>query len=338
MTETKNLFANVAAKTALLFLFTCLISCTLKPTVQNTAAEASIHLADPTVFYHGGLYYLYGTVEGKTAEGFEVYTSPDMRTWEGPKGARGGLALKQGDSYGTKGFWAPQVFFADGRFYMAYTANEQIAIAESDSPLGPFTHKALVPLAAPVKQIDPFVFRDEDGKLYLYHVRLQEGNRIFVAEMHPDFSGIKEETLQECIAAEEPWENTANAAWPVAEGPTVLKADGLYYLIYSANDFRNPDYAVGYATSQSPTGPWLKHPKSPFLSKANTGRNGSGHGDIIKDHNGNMLYVFHTHETDSTVAPRKTAFVKLSISKSQHTNVQEIKIDSSSFFYPALQH
>ena len=47
---------------------------------------------------------------------------------------------------------------------MAYVANENIAIAESKSPLGPFTQKIKQPLAAPVKQIDPFVFIDSDGK------------------------------------------------------------------------------------------------------------------------------------------------------------------------------
>ncbi|WP_149273550.1 hypothetical protein [Pareuzebyella sediminis] len=39
--------------------------------------------------------------------------------------------------------------------------------------------------------------------------------------------------------------------WPVTEGPTVLKHKGLYYLIYSANDFRNPDYPFGFVTRQA---------------------------------------------------------------------------------------
>ncbi|MEJ7676977.1 MAG: family 43 glycosylhydrolase [Segetibacter sp.] len=84
---------------------------------------------------------------------------------------------------------------------MAYVANENIAIAESRSPLGPFTQKIKQPLKAPVKQIDPFVFIDGDGKKYLYHVRLSNGNKLFVAEMSDDFSAIKPQTLQECITA-----------------------------------------------------------------------------------------------------------------------------------------
>ena len=106
---------------------------------------------------------------------------------------------------------------------MAYVANEQIAIAESNSPAGPFTQTKKDSLATTVKQIDPFVFIDDDGKKYLYHVRLVNGNRIFVAELNDDFSAIQPATLRECIAATENWENTAQAKWPVAEGPYCYK-------------------------------------------------------------------------------------------------------------------
>src|SRR5690606_18123591 len=145
--------------------------------------DGGIHLADPTIFYHNSIYYLYGTVEGNADQGFLVYSSEDRINWEGPVGAKEGFALKKEDVFGDKGFWAPQVFSHNQKFYMAYTANENIAIAESPSPLGPFTQVVKKPLDAPVKQIDPFVYRDKDGKVYLYHVRLTEGNRIYVAEM-----------------------------------------------------------------------------------------------------------------------------------------------------------
>src|SRR5690554_3885923 len=194
---------------------------------QEDPIEKSIHLADPTIFYHNSIYYLYGTVEGNADQGFLVYSSEDRINWEGPVGAKEGFALKKEDVFGDKGFWAPQVFSHNQKFYMAYTANENIAIAESPSPLGPFTQMVKKPLDAPVKQIDPFAYRDKDGKVYLYHVRLKEGNRIYVAEMTEDLASIREETLVECVNASDRWENTANAPWPVAEGPTVVEKDGL---------------------------------------------------------------------------------------------------------------
>lgn len=298
-----------------LLMFSVGIGFSQKSSILDSSA---IYLADPTIFHHDGTYYLYGTTgdpKFKDKSGFLVYTSKDLKTWQGPKGATDGLALKKGDTFGDKGFWAPQVFEHGDKFYMAYTANEHVAMATADSPLGPFTNPLKEDLKASVKQIDPFVFFDDDGKKYLYHVRLTEGNRIFVAELEDDLMAIKRETLKECLSGELQWENTQNADWPVTEGPTVLQHKGLYYLIYSANDFRNPDYAVGFATSKSPLGPWKKSDKSPIIHGDMLGINGPGHGDVLIDKNGEIQYVMHTHLNDSVVHPRRTAIVKMYFAK-----------------------
>lgn len=300
--------------------------------VNNEDSSLNIHLADPTIFYFHDTYYLYGTVEGNANEGFLVYTSPDLKTWKLSK-KNNGYALHKGDVYGTANFWAPQVFYYHNRFYIAYVANENIAIAQSESPLGPFTQKIKEPLPASVKQIDPFVFIDNNGKKYVYHVRLSGGNKLFVAQLSDDFSAIKPNTLQQCITATDTWENTANTAWPVTEGPSVVKHKNLYYLFYTANDFRNPDYAVGYATSNHPNGPWKKYSGNPILSKNNIGKNGTGHGDFIRDKGGNLFYVFHTHNSDSIVAPRTTAIVKVRFVKDIKSGIDKLIIDNKSFYY-----
>lgn len=268
-----------------------------------------IHLADPTVFCDNGTYYLYGT-SPVSDNGFWVYTSTDLQHWSGPAGAVDGYALR-GNTYGTQGFWAPQVFKKDGRYAMAYTANEQIAIAWADSPLGPFVQDEPAMIPAKTKEIDPFVFHDDDGKTYMYHVRLIGGNRIYVAEMNDDLRSMKEETTRECIAVNDKgWENTAEGKWGVSEGPTVVKLDGTYYMFYSCNDFRSIDYAMGYATAKSPLGPWKKH-KKPIVSRHLTGENGTGHGDLFRDGDGRWMYVLHTHNSNSKVSPRRTAMVEL---------------------------
>lgn len=254
----------------------------IKFTAQDLDRD-QIYLADPTIFEDDGTYYLYGNKGDPKIQGeaFLVYSSKDLKHWEGPVGATDGFALKKGDAYGNHGFWAPQIFKHKLKYYIAYTANENIAIATGDSPLGPFTNN-MKALDATVRQIDPFIFFDE-GKAYLYHVRLQNGNRIFVAEMNEDLNSIRPETLKECINAKENWEDTEKVEWPVAEGPTVFKHNRIYYLLYSANDFRNPDYAVGYATSKEPLGPWKKFKDNPIISQSNTNHAGTGHGDIFYD-------------------------------------------------------
>lgn len=288
----------------------------------------TILLADPTIFHNKGMYYLYGTTTGNVnGEGFQVYTSPDLKAWNGPVGAQNGLALKKGDSFGDKGFWAPQVLAYKDKFYMIYTANENIATAVSDSPSGPFKSETKEPIIKTGNQIDPFVFIDDNGKKYLYHVRLTNGNRIFVAEINDDLQSIKQETLTECISGTLPWENTENTNWPVTEGPTVVKHNGLYYLIYTANDFRSIDYAVGYATSKSPMGPWEKSKNSPIISRKNTNQNGIGHGDIFWDKDQKMHYVLHTHFSSSEVSPRKAAIIDVEF------NGNELKAVNNTFHF-----
>ena len=269
-------------------------------------------LADPTIFFWEGKYYAFGTGGRGSNNGIPVYESTGLANWE-PILSNDGYALRKGDAFGTKGFWAPQVFHLNGVFYMAYTANEQIAIATSKQPGGPYTQQNAIALPAAGKQIDPFVFIDDDGKKYLYHVRLFKGNRIYGAELKNDLSGIVDSTAVECISASEHWENTGDSSWPVTEGPTVIKKAGKYYMFYSANDIRNPDYAVGMASSDHPLGPWKKVKGNPVLSRKQTGQNGTGHGDLLKSKDGVWYYVFHTHQSSKNVAPRKTMMIPVKI-------------------------
>jgi beta-xylosidase len=295
---------------------------------DTSGSEHALKIADPTIHYYKGTYYLFGTNEGNASNGFTGYQSKDLQQWQ-PF-----TALSKGASFGTEGFWAPQVFQYHKKFYMAYTANENIAIAVSDKPTGPFKQDSLQQLAAPVKQIDPFVFIDEDGKVYLYHVRLERGNRIFVAAMKDDLSGIKDSTLTPCISgvvSGQDWENTTNSAWMVTEGPTVVKQNGKYYMFYSANDFRNPDYAVGYAVADSPYGPWIKYAGNPIISRQQLGIPGTGHGDLFTDKKGQLWYVFHTHQSTSKPTPRKTAMVKISFVPG--IGPDRVQVDPGSFRY-----
>jgi xylan 1,4-beta-xylosidase len=298
----------------------------LSPQAFSQVTGDTLELADPTIFPHDNKFYLYGTGGKNNAGGFLVYVSDDLKSWK-LSDKNDGYALRKGDAFGRSGFWAPQIFTYKNKFIMAYTANEQIAIAESDSPLGPFTQVKKDSLPSTLKQIDPFIFIDDDGKKYLYHVRLTNGNRIFVAEMHDDLSGIKPETLKECISATDPWENTRNAPWPVSEGPTVIRHQNIYYLFYSTNDFRNPDYAVGYATSDGPLGPWKKYEGNPILVRQMFGINGTGHGDLFRKGK-EWYYVFHTHHSNARVAPRKTALVKVSFVKDKPN---QWKVDGKSW-------
>ncbi len=198
---------NTFSINVMLFLLTGSLSECYAQSSGIVSQKDTIELADPTIFYDKGEYYLYGT---GSASGFPVYTSKNLTDWKIPGKTKDGLALTKGNSYGTGGFWAPQIFKYKKMYYMAYTADENIAIAKSKSPLGPFKQTVITKVSGKHKQIDPYVFIDDDGSKYLYHVELNNGNRIYVSKLKDDLSDVIPGTEIECISGELGWENTAN--------------------------------------------------------------------------------------------------------------------------------
>lgn len=302
------------------------------PYISSLAEE--VYLADPALYKHDGVYYLYGT-EPPPQIGFRIYASKELKTWYVPETAYDdGYVLKAGErAFGTEGFWAPQVLDYQGKVTLLYTANRQIAVAFSDHPTGPFIQKEIRALNEDHQEIDPFLFQDDDGTLYLYHVRKHEGNHIYVAEMESDLSRIKEGTLNHCISVQNgTWENTPDySTEEIAEGPTLIKRKGTYYLIYSANHFMSVEYGVGYATASNPTGPWTRHSGNPILRNEFLGINGTGHGDIFMDGD-DMYYVFHSHASNDSVRPRHTMLVEMGFRESD-SGIDTIFVDYGTASY-----
>jgi beta-xylosidase len=265
--------------------------------------------ADPYVLEHDGKYYLYGTGGGK---GIRVYVSDDLANWSAAAGASDGFALDSLDVWGSYGFWAPEVYRIDDKFRIYFTVQERIATAESDSPLGPFVQKEeeFEPFHLDVPEIDTHLFIDDDGKKYLYFVRFTGGNEIWVAELNDDLRSINEQTLTRCFGASQAWENSQREPYAharVNEGPFILKHKGTYYLTYSANHTASPDYGVGYATSNSPMGPWVKYEGNPILTGNGVNINGPGHHSFTHSPSGQLYIVYHTHFDMTRMGRRKLA-------------------------------
>jgi beta-xylosidase len=279
-----------------------------EPIYDNVAGVVA-DCADPYVLRHEGKYYLYGTGGGR---GIRAYVSDDLANWSRAAGASGGFALDSVDVWGSHGFWAPEVYRIDGKFRMYFTVQERIAVAESDSPLGPFVQREenFAPFHLDTPEIDTHVFTDDDGRRYLYFVRFTGGNEIWVAELGDDLRSIKEETLTYCFGASQGWEDSSREPYPharVNEGPFILKHKGLYYLTYSANHTANPDYGVGYAASTSPMGPWTKYEGNPILTGNGVNINGPGHHSFTHSPSGQLYIIYHTHFDMTRMGPRKLA-------------------------------
>lgn len=262
--------------------------------------------ADPFLLKHGDKYYMYFTGFHTNAEsmfdttdgnedGFLVYESENLKDW-----SCRGQCLSRKDVMGDKWFWAPEVLFRNGRFYMVYTSEEHCGIATADSPLGPFVQTEKRWLSER-KMIDGHFFTDDDGQTYLYYVRIDGGNRIYVAKLSDDLMTLDEKNERLLIEAREPWE-TRDCL--VAEGPFVLKHKGIYYLSYSANHTRCQDYAVGYATSDSPLGPFKKYKGNPILSSGGDAVGVGHHSFAPSPREGMLLCAYHRHASKTQFIPR----------------------------------
>src|SRR6185369_52570 len=75
-------------------------------------------------------------------------------------------------------FWAPEVAFHEGKFYLYFSyategLKHSLRVAISHKPTGPYEDVgALLPEDDPCTfAIDPHPFRDEDGQWYLFYAR-----------------------------------------------------------------------------------------------------------------------------------------------------------------------
>lgn len=247
--------------------------------------------ADPHVIRVDGTYYLYATTHGR---GYDVLTSRDLVHWE-----HKGRAFDDP----RHGAWAPDVFHnarGDGKFYLYYTDNaatptpgpfgKQIGVAVADSPLGPFIDQRVLVDGA----IDAHLFQDEDGKYYLYYASIADGFKIVVQPMADPLTPAGEPTV--LLQPTEPWET---AAGHVTEGPFVLKRDGTYYLMYSGSGADSPQYAIGYATAKSPTGPFTKFKGNPIAAQRD-GLYGPGHHAVTTGPDGKLWLVYHQKHNAGT--------------------------------------
>jgi GH43 family beta-xylosidase len=226
---------------------------------------------DPFVLKVRGHYYAYAT-EGETypSQGslvFPVLTSTDMDSWR-----EIGKALPAlGTPY--QRYWAPEVIVYNGQFLLYYSVHTEefvggIRVAVSDRPEGPFIdsgHTLTASLAS--WAIDPHVFRDQDRQWYLYMtIEYLDSSQGFVgsgnavARMRDPFT--LEETITRVTPPSQKWQlfeahrrTKGGIDWYTVEGPTVVRHRRRYYEMFSGGCFYRDNYAVSYATSDTPMGP-----------------------------------------------------------------------------------
>ena len=262
-------------------------------------------LADPFVFKDSDeTYYMY-----VTGNGYPCFSSPDLVNWK----FEGRVFPKDSRKWAVKSFWAPEVIQYNNKYYLHYTAARQdnikrVGVAVSDSPKGPFMDVDDKPFLDFGERgaIDSHVLTDDDGRAYMYYTYALDSapelngskrSEIWVVEVTPDLTKILSEPKMLFYPTQE-WEFKPNRKMYWNEGPYVVKHNDTYYLMYSANCFCNESYALGYATSKSPLGPFIKYSGNPILTSFSLPGeiSGTGHHAMTKSPDGKeWIVVYHSH-------------------------------------------
>ena len=213
------------------------------------------YTADPSPLVVGDTLYLYTSHDAspedipdpneKNSAGFFMYdwllwSTTDMVNWT----EHGAVASLKDFPWRNRdnGAWAIQTVERNGKYYLyAPLHGHGIGVLVSDSPYGPFRD----PLGEPLiwqkehwDDIDPTVFVDDNGQAYIYW-----GNpNTYYALLNDDMISLKSGITKLDYRIDH-----------YQEGPWFYKRKGKYYLAFASTCC--PE-GLGYAMSDSPTGPW----------------------------------------------------------------------------------
>ena len=249
---------------------------------------SDIYTADPSAHVFNGRIYIYpshdtatGTPEDDLGSHFNMmdYHILSMDS-VGGKVTDHGVALHIKDiPWAGRQLWAPDAAFANNQYYLFFPVKDKqdvfrIGVATSKKPEGPFVAEKQ-PITGSYS-IDPAVFKDDDGKFYMYFGgiwggqlqrwnnnkydsagKLQEASgQAFlprVARLNGDMKSFSEPVKEIRIVDKEgkPFTEKDNdkrffeAAW-------MHKYKGKYYFSYSTGD----THFICYATGDNPYGPF----------------------------------------------------------------------------------
>lgn len=207
---------------------------------------------------------------------FNAFSSNDLVNWTKHSHV---LDVKN-VSWAAYAVWAPSSFYHQGKYYLFFSANDiktseqqgGLGLAVSDRPEGPYVDAIGKPLIKHIvggaQPIDPFVFRDDDGKIYLFYggwgqcnvVRLSDDLKSLVP--HEDGTFYKKITPENYV-----------------EGSFLIKRKGKYYFMWSEGDWTGPEYSVAYGMSDHPIGPFARIGK--ILAQDNRVARGAGHHSVV---------------------------------------------------------
>ena len=253
---------------------------------------------DPSVVRVGDRYYL-ATSSFAYFPGIPIYESRDLVHWtpighviDRPSQLNfDGLKL-------SRGVFAPNIAYHDGTFYVANTAVDSGGnfIATAKNPAGPWSDPIWLPS---IGGIDPSLFFDDDGKVYLLNNDAPEGK--------PLYEGHRAIWMQELDLAKYrpvgPRRVVINGGVDLSkkpiwiEGPRLYKREGWYYLV-CAEGGTGPQHSQVVLRSHSVWGPFVPYADNPILTQRDLPADradaitNAGHANLVETPDGSWWAVF----------------------------------------------
>jgi xylan 1,4-beta-xylosidase len=235
--------------------------------------------SDPSVCRVGEDYYLV-TSTFEYFPGVPVFHSKDLVNWEQigycidrPTQLPRGLNI-----------FATTIRYNEGTFYMITTnmGLEGNFYVTATNPAGPWSDPILIQAGG----IDPDLFFDEDGKVYVI------SSTFILNEI--DIKTGKFLTTE----GRKIWNGDGGR---YAEGPHIYKKDGFYYVM-AAEGGTEEAHSETIARSKSIWGPYNTNPSNPILTHNNAAGQGNpiqgiGHADIVQAHDNSWWIVFHGYRS-----------------------------------------
>ena len=258
--------------------------------------------ADPAIVRHKGAYYLFQTL----ADGY--WRSDDLVRWTFVKPSR----------WPFDSIVAPAVWSDGERILIQPSMMEPGAILSTTDPdsgvLDFFVRRmpelpgavrrglesTIKPGQIPPGPWDPALFKDDDGRWYLYwgssnvfplygtEIAFEDGRLIYkgaarpLLRLHPDRHGWERFGQDHSGGLPD-----GTPIDPYVEGAWMTKVAGRYYLQYGAPGTEYNAYANGTYVANSPLGPFEYAPYNPVAYKPGGFVQGAGHGSTFQDAYGN---------------------------------------------------
>lgn len=254
---------------------------------------------DPTICRVGDKFYLVNS-SFCYFPGLPIFESTDLVHWK----QIGNIINRAeqadfGNSRLSGGMYAPTIRYHKGTFYVICTNVSGVGnfIVTAKNPAGPWSNPIVLP---EVNGIDPDIFFDEDGKVYITHngpppnnISLHDGHRaIYMLEY--DLEKQKTTTAPKLVING----GTDMSKKPVwIEGPHVLKKNGFYYLI-CAQGGTGFNHSEVVFRSKNIYGPYESYAQNPILTQSHLDANRknevstTGHADFVELPNGDWWSVF----------------------------------------------